>query len=203
MKAPTIHISKGNSKTGAIPSFSLPSGLTCSEEACKTCYTHGCYAKKIERLRPIVRESYAENLMYAKDYPEMLESYLNVFFSLPAAPRFFRLHISGDFFSTEYFEMWMRIISSHPGTRFLAFTKQERVVKPYVNQLPKNFSLVWSAWPGVDLPDFVREGKIPVAWMQDGTETRIPEDAVHCPGHCDQCAKCWALNGRDTVFKKH
>jgi hypothetical protein len=22
------------------------------------------------------------------------------------------------------------------------------------------------------------------AWMQDGTETRVPEDAIECPGQC-------------------
>lgn len=203
MKTPTIHISNGNTKTGAIPSFSLPSGLTCSHKACETCYKQGCYARKIERLRSSVHNSYVENLTFAQQYPEMLESYLDMYFSLPNAPRFFRLHVAGDFFNQEYFEMWLRIIEKHPDTKFLAFTKQADVVEPYVKILPKNFSLVWSAWTGMELPEFVKRGDLPVAWMQDGDETRIPNDAISCPGHCEQCAKCWAMNGRDVVFKKH
>lgn len=198
----TIHISRGNIKTGAIPSFSLPSGVTCSAQACKTCYMQGCYAKKIERLRPVVRKTYEENLIYAKRYPELLESYLNLYFSMANAPRFFRIHVAGDFFSRSYFEMWLRVISTHPDTKFLAFTKREAIIKPYLDKLPKNLSLVWSAWPGVPVPKMISK-KLPVAWMQDGTEDRIPASAVKCPGRCEECAKCWAMDGCHVVFDKH
>lgn len=198
----TIHISRGNIKTGAIPSFSLPSGETCSSQACKTCYVQGCYARKIEHLRPNVHQSYEENLMYAKKYPELLENYLNLYFSMQNAPGLFRIHVSGDFFSRNYFEMWLRIIASHPNTRFLAFTKREAIIKPYLSKLPRNLSLVWSAWPGIPVPKSIG-GKLTVAWMQDGTENRIPDGAIKCPGKCEECAKCWAMDGRDVVFNKH
>lgn len=198
----TIHISKGNTKTGAIPSFSLPSGATCSAQACKTCYEQGCYARKIERLRPSVHKTYEENLTYARKYPDALEKYLDFYFSLPNAPRFFRIHVSGDFFSRNYFEMWMRIIRSHPDTKFLAFTKRGTIVRPYLDELPENLSLIWSAWPGVPVPKVIRE-KLSIAWMQDGKEDRIPENAIQCSGHCEECAKCWGMDGCDVVFHKH
>lgn len=83
----TIHISLGNTKTGAIPSFSLPSGATCSAQACKTCYVQGCYARKIERLRPSVHKTYEDNLLYAKKYPLALEKYLDAYFSMETIPR--------------------------------------------------------------------------------------------------------------------
>ena len=53
-----VCISKGNSKLGEIKSVSLPSGLTCIKCGCNK----KCYAKKIERLRPSVRNSYIRNL---------------------------------------------------------------------------------------------------------------------------------------------
>lgn len=196
------NISKGNSKTGAIPSFSIPSGKTCSKKACQTCYQQGCYARKIERLRPRVREAYKNNLLMATVHMEQLEKELNWYFDGPNSPKLFRVHISGDFFSVEYFEMWMRVISKHPSTRFLAFTKQDGVIKPYISKLPTNLSLVWSAWPGVPVPRDIRR-VLPVAWMQDGTEKRVTKDAVSCPGNCETCAKCWALSGSDVVFNKH
>lgn len=197
-----IHISKGNSKTGAIPSFSLPSGKTCSAEACKTCFQQGCYARKIERLRPSVRNTYAENLAIARaDLPHM-EQELNAYFDMPNATRLFRIHVSGDFYSAEYFEMWLRVIRRHPGTRFLAFTKQRTIIAPYLSSLPDNLSLVWSSWPGVPVPRTVRTA-LPIAWMQDGTEKRITKSAVTCPGNCDTCGRCWALDGKDVVFHKH
>lgn len=197
-----IHISKGNSKTGAIPSFSLPSGATCSKEACSTCYKQQCYARKLERLRRTVRNAWHENYEIASSDLPFLEAYLDKFFSRPNAPRLFRIHVGGDFFSADYFLMWVRLAVAHPDVRFLAFTKQTDVVRPYVKNLPKNFSLILSAWPGVPLDETCRQ-YLSVAWVDDGKEDRIPSDAVACPGNCESCAYCWAMDGRDVVFKKH
>ena len=197
-----LNISKGNSKTGAIPSFSLPSGRTCSKQACRTCYQQGCYARKLERLRPNVRESYADNLAIVTLTPLDAERQLNEYFDMPNATRLFRIHVSGDFFDATYFEMWLRVIRSHPGTRFLAFTKQAEVIRPYLNDLPANLSLVWSAWPGTPVPKDIRKA-LPVAWMQDGTEKRMPKTTMTCPGSCETCGRCWTLNGTDVVFHKH
>ena len=56
-----IKISNGNSKMGKIPSVSLPSVVTCRKDcSCK----EKCYARKIERIRPNVRDSYAANQNY-------------------------------------------------------------------------------------------------------------------------------------------
>lgn len=197
-----IHISQGNSKMNAIPSFSLPSGKTCSKEACKTCYMNGCYARKIERLRPNVSKSYAENYEIARKHPEYLEGYLDMYFSSPNAPKLFRMHVSGDFFSIAYFEMWLRVVKSHPHTKFLAFTKRHYIIRPYLDKLPQNLSLVYSAWPNVRVPNYIINS-IPVAWMQDGCEDRIPDDATVCLGNCEACAKCWAMDGKNVVFTKH
>ena len=197
-----IKISDGNSKMGVVPSFSLPAGVTCSPEACRTCYKDGCYARKIEQLRPTVHNCYMRNLQLCKENLQFVEQYFMCYFGGLNAPRVFRLHVSGDFFSAEYFEMWLRVIAANPGTRFLAFTKQIEIIRPYLHKLPKNFSLVWSAWTGVPIPPDVI-GVLPVAWMDDGKEDRIPCDAIACAGNCESCGKCWALNGRDVVFHKH
>lgn len=197
-----LHISVGNTKTGAIPSFSLPSGKTCSREACKTCFQQGCYARKIERLRPNVRKNYEENLALMTQRMEDAEAELNAYFNMPNATRLFRIHVSGDFYSEDYFRMWMRVAAAHPGTQFLAFTKQVQIIRPYLDKLPKNLSLVWSAWPGSPVPKDVRKA-LPVAWMQDGTEKRMKKNAMECPGNCESCGMCWALGGMDVVFKKH
>ena len=199
-----VHISAGNTKMGAIPSFSLPSGASCSPSACKTCYCEGCYARKLERLRPSVRNAYAENFSLAQRNLPSLESYLAWYFDAPNAPRMFRIHVSGDFFSREYLDMWLRVIRSHPGTRFLAFTKRYDLFAAIEREvLPENFRLVLSAWPGVEMPSALL-GYYPVAYMQDGRETRVPADAMPCSGNCSACAKCWDLSGgQSVVFHKH
>lgn len=197
-----LHISQGNSKMGAIPSFSLPSGLTCSPQARETCRRDCYYRRHCERF-PLVRQYGRQNLKACMDSLKEAEEYLNWYFDNSAAPRLFRIHVGGDFFNLKYFAMWIRIISSHPNTRFLAFTKQFDVIAAYKEELPENFSLVLSAWPSMDIPPELMQ-RFPIAWMQDGTEDRIPDDAVECTGNCTECgAMCWTLSGRDVVFKKH
>lgn len=199
---PKLHISSGNTKMGPVPSFSLPSGLTCSPEARKTCH-HDCYYRRHVERFPLVRKYGKQNLDMCLNSLAETEEYLNWYFSNPNAPRLFRIHVGGDFYNAEYFAMWVRVISSHPNTQFLAFTKQFDVIAEYKEALPENLSLILSAWPGLEIPKKLRS-RFPVAWMQDGTETRVPSDAIQCTGNCMECkAKCWALSGCDVVFKKH
>lgn len=198
-----MKISDKNIKMGAIPSFSLPSGVTCSKEACQTCYLHGCYAHKIEKMRPNVLKAYQENYQSCLDDLKSVEAWLMSYFQAPNAPRLFRIHVHGDFYSVDYFSMWIRIAKANPTTTFLAFTKQYDIIKNQLNNLPDNFSLVWSAWPDVPIPEDVRDA-LPIAWMQDGTETRIPANATLCVGSCQVChAKCWTLKHQNVVFEKH
>lgn len=198
----TPHISPGNRKLGAVPSFSLPSGLTCSQAACASCYRDCYFRRHVEALYPAARICCQENYELALCHPERLEQWLNWYFDNPNAPRLFRIHVGGDFFSADYLALWLRVIRRHPGTRFLAFTKQFDLVRPHLKHLPKNLSLVLSAWPGMPLPDDLA-ARLPVAWMQDGTELRVPQDAIPCSGNCSACGKCWTLDKRHVVFHKH
>lgn len=198
-----IKITNSNIKMGAIPSFSLPSGVTCSKEACATCYLHGCYARKIERLRPNVLAAYQHNYQECLNDLPFVEQQLMHYFAEPNAPRLFRIHAHGDFYSVGYFDMWLRVIRANPQVKFLAFTKQYHMIHHALNDLPENLRLVWSAWPGVPVPPDIRE-KLTIAWMQDGTETRVPETAHHCSGKCQDCnAQCWSNLKDDVVFHKH
>lgn len=202
-----LNISIGNRKMGAIPSFSLPTGKTCSKEACATCYKDGCYALAMERRYKTVRVSWQKNLDLLKEDLIACHDYLNWYFDSPNAPRLFRIHVGGDFFNREYFEMWRVIAKSHPRTIFMAFTKKYSLIHGYVccGAIPQNLVLIASAWPGVELPSWVPEC-LPVAYMQDGTEDRIPDDAHLCTGDCiGECnAHCWNMRAGDSVvFEKH
>lgn len=200
-----IHISNGNSKMGAVPSFSLPCGISCSLEARTTCYIDCYYRKHCEDRFTNVRKNARDNFFSCVHWPEWVEEKLNSYFSDPDAPCLFRIHVGGDFFSACYLNMWIRITKKHPNTKFLAFTKQFDVLTQVLRsgiEIPENFSIVLSAWPGMDIPQFLK-AQFPVAWMQDGTEDRVPESAVECNDNCAMCGKCWATNGTDVVFKKH
>ena len=197
----TCHISDGNRKLGTIPSFNLPPIQACSPDACKTC-GHDCYAMKSWRQYPSVRGAYSENLELVKTHLHELEDTLNWFFDSPSAPRFFRIHTSGDLISLEYSLMWYRVILTHPQTKFLIFSKywdNIRVVKFY--ELP-NCKLYLSDWPGLVIPADLLE-LYPVAYMDDGT--RDPAtfgNYLDCPGDCSNCFGCWLAAG-NVKFKKH
>jgi hypothetical protein len=59
MENKMVCISNGNRKMGQIPSVSLPPIVTCKN--CATC-AKKCYAAKLARIYPTVRDSYNRNL---------------------------------------------------------------------------------------------------------------------------------------------
>lgn len=196
-----ISISDGNMKTGAIAAFSLTPGRTCSKEACATCYKEGCYARKSYRMYPSVRKAWDANTDVVENNLAAFEKAMNTFFSGMNAPRFFRIHVSGDFVTKEYAKTWARIARKNPGTKFLAFTKQWANINGV--RFPENFSLVLSGWNGVSIPENLTK-KYPVAFcIENGQE--MPKNAIECPGHCDTCGMCWNLKktGKDVAFRKH
>ena len=196
-----IHISGKNSKLGQIPNISLVPGKTCSPEACKTCLTGGCYALKAYRQYKQTRAAWDENTALAMHDIKSMRTQLMAYFSGLNAPRFFRIHVGGDFVSHEYAVMWADIAEKNPFTNFLVFTKQWDIVRDVV--WPSNISVVLSAWPGTEIPADLLQ-RFSVAYMDDGT-TDIPADALECPGNCETCGVCWSLarRGINVAFKKH
>ena len=207
----SMHISTSNSKLGSIPSFNLLPGITCSPESCRHCLREGCYAvKNVFRCgydvdKNSTLKAWTENTVLALHGLKKLEielaSYLH---SIMYTVKLFRIHSSGDFFSVEYAMMWYRLAKQFPGIRFLAFTKQWDVVRAVPFYTLSNFSLVLSGWTGISIPEDLRT-YYRCAWCNDGTESRIPADAMQCPGNCETCGLCWYLGElkRDTVFDKH
>jgi hypothetical protein len=191
-----LSIAKGNSKLGTIPNISLTPGKSCGGKVCS-----GCYAMKSYRMYPSVRKAWDANLdAYESDsegYFEAINKYL-----AKHKPSMFRWHVAGDIPGDAYLAYMLEIADLHPGVKFLAFTKRHDLITDSVCRIiPSNLSIILSMWPGMPVPD----SPLPRAWMQDGTETRVPDDAIPCHGHCDSCGMCWSLAsiGRDVVFSKH
>lgn len=206
-----MHISTTNSKLGSIPSFNLLPGVTCSSESCAHCLREGCYAvKNVFRCgydvdKNSTLSAWAENTVLAKRDLLRLEYALVEYLGANrAAIKLFRVHSSGDFFSVDYARMWYDIAKFFTDIRFLAFTKQWDIVRDVPFYELDNFSLVLSGWTGIVIPEDLRV-YYRCAWCDDGAETRVPDDAMLCPGACESCGMCWYLKelGRDTKFIKH
>lgn len=196
-----LKISNGNSKLGNIPNFSLTPIKTCSEEACKTCAVEGCYACKLYKLRKSVKDAWDWNTRLVLNDMDIVENELNKYFNAMNAPRFFRIHVGGDFVNHEYAEMWARVAKKAERTNFLAFTKQWEAIRGI--EFADNVSIVLSDWPNTKIPKDLLE-LYSVAWIDDGRDC-IPKEAIECPGNCSACGVCWSLAkmGIDTKFRKH
>ena len=106
--------------------FNLPAGHTCPyAKDCKILVdketgkfdTVGkkfrCYAATSERF-PAVRNSRWENFNDVKNGKPI---------NIPKDATHIRIHGSGDFFSQEYFDMWLEICRNNSKIKFWAFTK--------------------------------------------------------------------------------
>ena len=196
-----VSISKCNRKLGCVMNVSTTPGRCCPQGV--PCLGQGCYALKALRLYPGTRAAWRRNELLAKHHPESYFTQIAAQVA-NAKPRLFRFHVAGDILNSGYLAGMCRIAVANPSTHFLAFTKAFAIVNEFEDReaVPANLVLVFSAWPGMS---FLNPHGHRVAWMQDGTETRVPEDAIRCPGNCDTCGLCYERSrlGRDVVFYKH
>lgn len=198
-----VKISPGNSKLGAIPSISLPAGLTCRNDCgCG----NKCYAKRLERMRPSVRQAYQHNyeLLNRDSDTYWREVEASIMMS-----RFFRFHVSGDIPDNVYFAHMVEIAERNQHCEILCFTKKFDIVNEYLDfggLIPVNLHVIFSGWRGLkmDNPYLLPEAHVR---YRDGSTT-ANGGAKECGGNCTECAitdgGCWVLkNGEQVVFNEH
>lgn len=197
-----VSISKGNNKMGAIPSVSLPPIVTCPT-GCPC--AKKCYAAKLCRLRPNVRESYARNLEILNADPS---TYWLQVKAAASMTRYFRFHVSGDIPNYEYMCNMVQAARDLPGTQFLVFTKRYNLVNQYIandSDLPSNLHLIFSEWgDGWSVPNPYNLPTAAVIFK--GEEPR--DNWKVCGGNCTECAcrgvGCWELKPGETIaFYEH
>lgn len=186
---------------GAIPSVSLPAGITCNPNA--PCFKE-CYARRIEYRYKESKNAYARNL-------SILQADAGAYWlqvrAAAMVTRFFRYHVSGDIPNAQYFAEMVKTAEMLPKTNFLAFTKQYKIVNDYINsggRIPDNLKIIFSNWFRwkCDNPH-----KMPVCEIipkngEQGDNWKI------CGGNCTACAcrgiGCWEIkNGEIIAIYKH
>lgn len=218
-----VKISPGNTKMGQIPSVSLPAGETCRHDC--GCIEK-CYAKKLERLRPAVRNAYKHNLNILTEEPD---TYWREVEAAIMTSRFFRFHVSGDIPHSSYFIRMIEVAKRNQHCEILCFTKRYGIVNgylfdTYINTptlpeghssvmlkdmgilLPKNLHIIMSAWRGTRMHNPFGFPEAHVRY-RDGTTTAA-EGAHECGGNCAECARtgegCWTLKrGEQIIFNEH
>lgn len=187
---------------GSVPSVSLPAVITCRECDCH----QKCYARKLERLRPAVRNAYRHNLEVLQNDPD---TYWREVEAAIMLTRFFRFHVSGDIPDEKYLDKMVEIAERNQHCQILCFTKKYEIINNHIADnwgTPDNLRIILSAWDNLPVDN---PYNLPVAYVmfKDG-HTDAPENAVSCSGNCSECARtdggCWTLGaGEAVVFDEH
>lgn len=147
-------------------SFNLPAGATCPfaekchafavpDEEGKLRIKDGanieyrCYAASMEVTYPATFKQRMYNLALLKNCKSKQEMASLIYKSLienkvDKVSKYFRLHVSGDFFSQDYFDCWLSVAKKIPDTIFYCYTKSIPFWIKRYTQIPNNFKLTAS-----------------------------------------------------------
>lgn len=192
---PQATVTSGNTKLGMmVAAWSLPPGeeQTCPGEtpACRM----SCYAKSGFFRMPSTKESHLKNMELSRqdDFVPWMVAKLRV---LGAAVM--RVHVSGDYYSSEYIRKWKQIAGSTP-VQFYSYTRSWRVPEllPDLMQLSTlpNMHLWWSL--DKDASDAPYISGIRRAYMAVNDA-----DAAVAPPDCDLVFRVKG-GGNRTIMKK-
>ncbi len=192
-------LSKSNSKLykDGILTFGLPAGKTCpGAGACKEiCYAQkGCY-----RFRNV--KAVQENRLTAtlrRDFEHVIFAELKGLRKKPVAVR---IHDSGDFYSQEYLDKWMRIANMNPSITFYAYTKS---LDLDFSKRPPNMLIIASAGSIYDdrIIDLVLGGSVDTAATVVDSVDSIAAGSVDS-SDSDLIAIDAAKNGKLIALIKH
>tara|TARA_R110000822_G_scaffold5786_2_gene24718 strand:+ start:716 stop:1306 length:591 start_codon:yes stop_codon:yes gene_type:complete len=138
---------KTNYYEGVVYEWNLPSGFSCPSaleclvkvdrvtgkfENKSTDYR--CYSAMQERF-PTVREHRWKNFDFLRNggIPE-----------IPIKAKHIRIHMSGDFYSQNYFNMWLKLCEQNNEIEFWAYTKSVNYWVNKLNEIPNNLILTAS-----------------------------------------------------------
>lgn len=187
-----VSISNGNNQVGFTPNLSLDPNDTCGPDA--PCWKR-CFARKCTR-HTTVKNAWHGNYLKAMTDPVEFWSVVDHYIG-KHKPEYFRFHIGGDIPDQPYLDQLFRLVADNPDVRFMAYTKRHDL--DYRNK-PENLCILFSMWPNWGDPAAVSG---PRAWVDDGNEPRIPENAHKCTADsCEDCRFCWHADRleRDVVF---
>ncbi|QTF81515.1 hypothetical protein SEA_TARSUSIV_91 [Mycobacterium phage TarsusIV] len=219
-----VHMTKGgNATVGIANSLGLPSGQGFSCPDATAFCSKVCYAGKLEKVRKAVSAVLLHNWELLRDADltstvtllgEMIADFVKDC-DKRKAPKLFRIHWDGDFFSGTYVAAWARVIRDNPDVQFWAYTRVSSAAMFLHAQKLSNLSLYFSADPdNVTAARFLEAQGINIAYVDTTfdagkalfpTAVRCPElnnkdfDLINAKGSaCARCGLC--VNGRKSVL---
>ena len=121
----SLPLTKDNSKLKGIYIFDLLAVETCLN--CRSCRDF-CYATKAQKqyINTLLRRSVMTYL--AKHFRAWLETAISNQIKRNRRIKYVRIHSAGDFFSTEYLQIWHNIARKFPKVTFYYYTKVDHLI---------------------------------------------------------------------------
>ena len=155
-----LYFSKGNAKLNKQTLiFDLRAGLCCpGAKDCKAMVSEQgfliqgkdvkfrCYAATGELRSPQARKVRTHNLNMLKGKTinkmvEIIKKSINYYTEINPEAKIIRLHSSGDFFSQNYFDAWVKVANEMPDLKFYTYTKSLHFWTKRINDIPANLFL--------------------------------------------------------------
>jgi hypothetical protein len=124
-------VTKNGKQSALANTFGLPAGKNFSCPGATSVCESVCYAGKLEKLFPTVKKNLLHNwdLLRNADMEtmlvlldEMIVDFVNDC-NKKDAPKLFRIHWDGDFFSDTYTNAWKTVMTNHPDIQFWVYTR--------------------------------------------------------------------------------
>lgn len=156
-----LKFAKGNAKLSkTIYTFSIPAGRTCPGALdCKSYVVlkdekrtikdgphtkFRCFAASQEVLYTNTYNARQHNIAELRAAKSMTAKARLITESLPKRAEYVRIHVSGDFFSQQYFDAWCYVALNNPHIKFYAYTKSLNYWVKRINAIPDNLILTAS-----------------------------------------------------------
>ena len=212
-----------NGKTPTIANtFGLPAGIEFSCPGATSFCSKICYAGKLEKIYKGVRNILTDNFeqLVNAESGEMVSLISDMISEFRAdcdkrdAPKLFRIHWDGDFFSPVYTAAWSKVIQANPDVRFWVYTRVAPSALFLHSMKLDNLALYFSADPdNIEAARILESRGINIAYVdtsfakgkeQFPNATRCPENNKALPlisdkgSACVRCGLC--VNGRKSVL---
>ena len=189
-------ISRGNTKLGTLPSFSLPVMVTCPGKT-PFCERY-CYGLKGRFTQEKLKEINDRRLdaTLRSDFVAVIVAEIKK----TRAPAF-RLHVVGDFYSVEYTEKWVEIANQLTTVMFFGSTRSWRC--EFLSEAVKEFR---------DLPNVFIKASVDATdnlepfscgwkvWSVEGEGSPCPHD-YGLVENCAACKRCWTVKDFSVKFR--
>jgi len=193
-------ISKGNTKLGKILNISMPSYYSCPGRS-KWCEKE-CYVLKYQKRYKVCERSYENNFQYSKDQTNFSDMIINKISK--TCESIVRIHTSGDFYSEDYIDSWIKICSSLSSIKFWTYTRSCVIPNLFekikvLNKLNNIQIFLSTDITMPDPPDGFRIAYINNDKRANGFECLYEKNKKTCL----ECGYCYKTKKGNVIFGKH